>query len=411
MQASAPSRRGTVRLAIALAVVAGSAAPVFAQEEAAAEGPIRSSEIAVSRQEASLRLELDNGRVVRIALRDGAMVLGDDNVGSVARGSELDRAWRALLNEAIELPTNQLPALLAGWDAPDSQAGDRLESALREALSGIDVAAAANVADQAEAAADAVAQTSDTVSRLLERIAELEGTVEELEETRVAPAVPPRNARTPAILRPFRYIADGLAGVVSVLVAYGVLFGIGVVTIFFGGRKYLEGVADTARHATTRSLLVGLAASFLIVPAFILGAIALAISIVGIPALFLWVPLFPVAACVALLMGYLAVAHAAGESLAERRFYASDWFKHGNSYYFLMTGLTMLLGLFAASQVVSMAGPLLGFLRGMLMALGVVVTWAALSIGLGAVLISRAGTRPVRMEIGEPEMFAEEAHV
>ena len=100
------------------------------------------------------------------------------------------------------------------------------------------------------------------------------------------------------------------------------------------------------------------------------------------------------------------------EEAAERRFYASDWFKHGNSYYFIMTGLTLLVGLFAASQVVSMAGPLLGFLSGMLMALGVVVTWAALSIGLGAVLISRAGTRPTRLDgVAEPEIFAEEAHV
>jgi hypothetical protein len=409
MQASAPSRRAPFRLAFALAVTAGAATPLLAQEEATADGRIQSSEIAVSRQEASLKLELDDGRAVEIALRDGAVMLGGENVASAPRGSELDRAWRALLNEAIELPTDRLPALLAGWDAPDSQAGETLEAALRDALSGIDVAAATTAAAQA----DADAQMSDSVTRLLERIAELEGTVEELEETRVeAPAVPAGADRSPGFLRPFRYIADGLAGVLSVLVAYGVLFGIGVVTIFFGGRRYLEAVADTARHATTRSLLVGLAASFLIVPAFILGAIALAISIVGIPALFLWVPLFPVAACVALLMGYLAVAHAAGESLAERRFYASDWFKHGNSYYFIMTGLTLLVGLFAASQVVSMAGPLLGFLRGMLMALGVVVTWAALSIGLGAVLISRAGTRPVRLDGAvEPEMFAEEAHV
>lgn len=409
MQASAPSRRAPFRLAIVVTAAAAAATPAVAQEQAAADGRIQSSEIAVSRQDASLKLELDDGRAVEIALRDGAVMLGGENVASAPRGSELDRAWRTLLNQAIELPTNQLPALLASWDAPDSQAGERLELALRDALSGVDITAAATATAQAEADA----QLSDSVTDLLERIAELEGMVDELEETRAeAPAPPVERDRSPGFLRPFRYIANGLAGVLSVLVAYGVLFGIGVVTIFFGGRRYLEGVADTARHATTRSLLVGLAASFLIVPAFILGAIALAISIVGIPALFLWVPLFPVATCLALLMGYLAVAHAAGESLAERRFYASDWFKHGNSYYFMMTGLTLLVGLFAASQVVSMAGPLLGFLRGMLMALGVVVTWAALSIGLGAVLISRAGTRPARLDgAADPEIFAEEAHV
>lgn len=407
MQAFAPSRRAPFRRAlVASALAAGLATPVLAQDTAGGRR-ILSSEIAVSRQEASLKLELEGGDALEIALRDGAVLAGGENVASAPRGSELDRAWRALLNEAIELPTDGLPALLASWDAPDSADGDRLEAVLREAVSGMAVTAAAT------AQAEAEALSSDSVTRLLDRIGELQEMVDDLEEQRAAaPPVVIDRDRSPGFLRPFRYIADGLAGVLSVLVGYGVLFGIGVVAIFFGGRRYIEGVADTARHATTRSLLVGLAASFLIVPAFILGAIALAISIVGIPALFLWVPLFPVAACVALLLGYIAVAHAAGESLAERRFYASDWFKHGNSYYFIMTGLTLLVGLFAASQVVSMAGPFLGFLSGMLMALAVVVTWAALSIGLGAVLISRAGSRPVRLDgVVEPEIFAEEAHV
>jgi hypothetical protein len=250
------------------------------------------------------------------------------------------------------------------------------------------------------------------VGRLLDRISELESLVDDLEDDQRVIAPPARVDR--GWTRPFRHIAGGIAGTLSILVAYAVLFGIGFVTIFFGGRRFIEGVADTARHATTRSLLVGLAASFLLIPAFILGMIALAISIVGIPALFLWIPLFPVAAGGALLLGYLAVAHAAGESLAERRFYATDWFQRGNSYYFLMTGLGLLVALFIAGQIVSMAGPWLGFLSGTLTALGVVVTWAALSIGLGAVLLSRAGTRPVRPTGGvaaEPEIYAEPTDV
>ena len=90
----------------------------------------------------------------------------------------------------------------------------------------------------------------------------------------------------------------------------------------------------------------------------------------------------------------------------------NDWFQRGNSYYFLMTGLGLLMALFIAAQVVSMAGPWLGFFRGALTALGVVVTWAAVSIGFGAVLLSRGGTRPVRMAASpEPEIYAEETHV
>ena len=409
MHGFALSRAGTSRTALPLAFLAVTAAGPLHAQSGVDEGRIRSSEIAVSRQEASLKLELDDGRAVDLAIRDGEVLLDGEAVANAPRGGPLDRSWRALLNEAIESPTDRLPALLTGWDAPDMADGDRLESLLRETLAGVEVTAAAAVAD-----ADADQSTSDSVTRLLERISELESHIDELEETRTAtPEVIVSRADDdgPNFLGAFRHIANGIAGVLSILVAYGVIFGIGFATIFFGGRRYIEGVADTARHATTRSLLVGLAASFLVVPAFILGIIALTISIVGIPALFLWIPLFPVAAAGALLLGYLAVAHAAGESLAERRFYATDWFQRGNSYYFLLTGLGLLLALFVASQVISMAGPWIGFLSGTLVALGVVITWAALSIGLGAVLISRAGTRPVHNTAAEPEMFAEQTSV
>ena len=73
-------------------------------------------------------------------------------------------------------------------------------------------------------------------------------------------------------------------------------------------------------------------------------------------------------------LGYLGVAHAAGEAFAERRFYVTDWFKRGNSYYFLLTGLGVLLAFFLASQVVHMAGPWLRFISGILIFFGVVTT-------------------------------------
>jgi len=151
-----------------------------------------------------------------------------------------------------------------------------------------------------------------------------------------------------------------------------------------------------------------------VIPAYILGMIALAISIVGILALPVWILLFPVAGALAVLLGYIAVAHAAGEALSERRFYATDWFRRGNSYYFLLTGLGLLLVLFAAGNIVGMAGPWLGFLRGLLFAVAGVITWAALSIGLGAVLLSRAGTRPIRRRGSsepEPDIYAEATNV
>jgi hypothetical protein len=371
---------------------------------------IVSNEIAVSRREAALRLHLDDGRTVDVAIRDGKVYSDGNVVGTAQRNSPLDRSWRALLNEAIDAPADDLAGLVFGWAAPSGdEIGEQIDATIDAALLGDD--APAVVALEA-------GQTSDTVSRLVERITELQRVVERLEdEAADAPRVTVVRAdadRGIDWFRPFRNIARGLGGILSIIVTIGVLFGIGFATIFFGGRRYIEGVADTARNATTRSLLVGLAAAFLIVPAFIVGGLALVISIVGIPALLVWAPMFPVATALAILLGYLSVAHAAGEALAERRFYAADWFQRGNSYYFLLTGLTMLTALFIAAQFVSMAGRWLGFFTAILTGLGVVVTLASLSIGLGAVLLSRAGTRPIRTSGGrmaDPEMFAEPTHV
>jgi hypothetical protein len=150
---------------------------------------------------------------------------------------------------------------------------------------------------------------------------------------------------------------------------------------------------------------------FLVVPTYVLGMIALAISIVGIPALLLWIPLFPIAVVLAGVLGYIGVAHAAGESLAERRFSGTDWFRRGNSYYFLMSGLGLLMSAFLAATIVSITG--IDFFSAMLAGIGGVITWAAVCIGLGAVLLSRGGSRPLgdsATESSQPGIYAEETN-
>jgi hypothetical protein len=359
-----------------------------------------SSEISISRDEARLVLEFETGRRVRFALHDDAAWQGDERLGDAPRGSELDRSWRELLARAMDVSSDELAPLLASWEAPaDANLDDRLDAALN-----------AGTEPALTPAAPTPPEFSDSVERLVERITELQAHVEELQGVNEDFAVHVVDDERGNWFNrgPFRHVWRGLSGILSTTILYGVLFALAFATIFFGGRRYIEGVSDTARHATMRSLLVGLAASFLVIPVFILGIIALAISIVGIPALLAWIPLFPLAVGLSILLGYIATAHAAGESLAERRFHMTDWFQRGNSYYFLITGLGLLLSPFIAMHAVHMAGPWLGFLAGILMAVGVIATWAALSIGLGAVLISRAGTRPVRTpSAAEPGIYAE----
>lgn len=409
------------------------AAPLAGQEVAAQDaGPILSSEISVSQDAAEMELELRDGDILSLALAaDGAVRLNGERIGAYERRSPLDQAWRDLLQRAMDTPTAALADVLIDWTPPEEAAGigGRLDRELESALS----PAAAPQAPAEPAEAPPSADASDSIQRLNERIRELERLIEDpstlqqlehlgqleevdgtdLEALRELRTELERDLRdeirneirneinvgdwTDAWRSPWRHITRGLGGVFSTLMTYAILVGLGFVSVFFG-RKYLEGVADTARHATLRSGLVGLAGSFLVLPAYILGLLALAVSIVGIPLILVFAPLFPVAVVLAAVGGYLAVAHGAGEALAERRFTGTDWFNRANSYYYVITGVGLLLVLYLAAHIVSMAGPWLGFVEGLLKFMAVMLTWAAFTIGFGAFLVSRGGTRPVRPE-------------
>lgn len=423
-----------VLLAVSVAGQAGAQEP----ELGPPGSPILSSDISISRESAELHLELDDGRTVVLHLDpNGVVRLNEERIGAYERRDALDTSWRDLLQQAMDAPTGTLADVLIGWEPPEQAGGvaRRLDRELEAALRRADDAqpATAPVAPS-EPQTPAPGDASDSIRRLNERIREMErligdpGALEGLEHLEGIDLPGLRELRRDlerdlrAEIRdemrveirseanqwrntwnsPWRHITRGIAGVFSTLMVYGVLVGIGFLAVFFG-REYLETIADTARTSTLRSGLVGLAGSFLVLPAYILGALALTISIVGIPLLLVFLPLFPVAVVLAALAGYMAVAHGSGEALAERRFTGADWFTRANSYYYVITGIGLLLVLFIASHIVSMAGHWLDFLHGLLMFMAVMVTWAAFTIGFGAFLISRGGTRRTAAGAGGPE--------
>lgn len=186
----------------------------------------------------------------------------------------------------------------------------------------------------------------------------------------------------------FRGIQRGIAGIMSTLAFGLVLAGAGALLIFYGSR-YLETVSDTVRTSTVRSGGVGMAALFLVVPAFVVLVVALAVSIIGIPFLLVAVPLYPLAIAVAGGFGLLAAAHALGERTAEQRHAP---YERRNSYTYLFTGLGMLLTPLIAADLIAMTG-FLGIIGGILKVFTWVAIWIAMTIGFGAVILSRLGTQ------------------
>jgi len=192
---------------------------------------------------------------------------------------------------------------------------------------------------------------------------------------------------------PFRNVARAVGGVFENLLTFGIMIAIGAVLLHFGGSR-MEVIASTARAFPARSAAVGLAGAFLFIPAWILGIIALAITIIGIPVAVAWAPLFPLAVGALAIAGALAVAMNVGEWVGENRIRGFEWAARPNTIYRMAAGLLGVTLIFVAANVLQVAGSLLGFLNGLLTVVGVLAIQAMTIVGFGAVLLSRGGSRP-----------------
>jgi hypothetical protein len=194
-----------------------------------------------------------------------------------------------------------------------------------------------------------------------------------------------------SIMSPIRPVVRGVGGVVEKLIMVFILGLIGAGFLAFAGEN-MDAIADTARRSPGRAAMVGFAGTFLLVPVWLLGALALIISIIGIPVALAWVPLFPLAAMMAAVLGYITVARNAGEWLADSGVPWTGWIRKSNPVFTLVGGLLGLSAAFVAANLISIA-PFLNILSGLLFAAGVIVTIIAAQIGFGAVLLTRAGRR------------------
>jgi hypothetical protein len=165
----------------------------------------------------------------------------------------------------------------------------------------------------------------------------------------------------------------------------GVL-GLGV--LIFAERN-LDGVVATVVRDFSKSFWTGLIGQLAIIPVMLLGVIALAITILGIPLIPVAVAAYMLAISGLTALGFLGVAQVAGASVRQRTARISS--ERSTALRALVTGLTLffipwlLAALFAWAPIV---GPGLRILA-------VIVSWVAATAGLGAALRSRAGTRAV----------------
>ena len=152
-------------------------------------------------------------------------------------------------------------------------------------------------------------------------------------------------------------------------------------------REKLERIAETVRDDFTRAFMVGLLGELAIAPAIVLSIIALAITIIGL----LLIPFAIVALCLAtagaLALGFLAVSFLAGETFQRRGALAST--DAGRALKAVLLGLSFYLGLW----LLAAAFTSVGFIGGLLKLVSAALTWVAVTVGFGATILSRGGTR------------------
>lgn len=181
----------------------------------------------------------------------------------------------------------------------------------------------------------------------------------------------------------WRNVLHGVQGFFGTLGFYIFFALIGVFTVYFLSPR-LETVADTASASFGRSLLVGLAAQAI----FPVACVVLVVLILTIPV----IPVYVLAMGLGTLFGYLGVAYAAGANFLRQPGVARR-IRWDNAYARLLVGLGFLLGLFALAALMRIGGDILGVIFGLLLAAAILITWGAATAGLGAVILSRFGTR------------------
>jgi hypothetical protein len=199
-------------------------------------------------------------------------------------------------------------------------------------------------------------------------------------------------SRSHSFWNPFRNIGEGIAGIFQTLITLAMLALAGLGMLYFFPDR-LEVISDTIHQAPARSAAVGVASGFLLLPAYLLGIVVLAVSIVGIPVLLAWIPLFPLLALLGVAVGYAGVARNLGRWISEREIQGTDWIKGHSAFSLMLGGIGALLLPFFAANVIHMAGDWLGFLEGLLTVFGVMATVAAVVVGFGAVVLTRGGRR------------------
>jgi hypothetical protein len=181
---------------------------------------------------------------------------------------------------------------------------------------------------------------------------------------------------------PFRTFLPRVGSFLGTLLRVMLLIFFALIVVVLGGR-FVETIADRAAAEPLRAGLAGLLAEVLFVPLLILTIVVLAVSIVGIPFLFL-VPFAMVLAFVLMLVGFTGISSLVGRLLSNRFGITRG------PYISVAVGVLAVVGITLVAKLIALVGGLvLGVLiPNSLAAIGYLAEYIAWTIGIGAVILT-----------------------
>jgi hypothetical protein len=332
-----------------------------------------------SRRQATVTFELSDGEQRAISFSRGEISVDGDPIGTYPQGSPLDRAWRRLIARAGELTTDQLVLAIRGL--PVRELSPETAAAWSELTRALPPVPPGTIVPPPPAGLEAPAMADIEIpdANLNVDI----GNIREEVRAAVAQARGAPGRDEPSLAA--RGVVTDVMGLCGMLVA---LASIGFGAVFFVPHR-LEVVADTLARSPVRAFFAGLFTQPLLLPALLTMVVGLVLTIVGILVVPMAIIGFVLAVIAAVLGGYLAVARVMGEIYVRRtgrqNLYTTGW----ATYRYLVYGLIGLLAIWLpalALQWIPGAGVTL-------MLAAIVFTWMIATAGLGAVVLSRGGTR------------------
>ena len=167
-----------------------------------------------------------------------------------------------------------------------------------------------------------------------------------------------------------------------------VMLGIGIAAFMFAG-AYLEIVMEAIERRFTRAFWVGVVGQLAILPVLLLLVVGLAITVIGLLLVPFAVVAFAIGVAGVTTLGFLAMAQTTGRSVLGRSL--TQLSAQGAALKALVFGVALYVGLWIAAAAFAWSPVLLFILR----AIAFLLTWVAATVGLGAVLLTRGGTRRV----------------